>query len=322
MRAARFLLSILAFASCAALAQAPYPAQTVRLIVPFPAGGTTDLVARLLAQRMAESTGQQFIVENRAGAGGTIGAAAVAKAAPDGYTLLVHNIAFVTASAILGLAGRLPYDIEKDFTPVSQLVGVPIVIVTHPSLPANNLRDLAAWLRTNTGKTYGSTGPGSMANLWMELYKSSAGVEIQHIPFKGAAPAMQDLLVGRIDMMIDQLTTALPHIRNGKLRPVAVADPVRIASIPDVRTAREQGFPELEANNWNSLFGPAGLPPAVVQRLNAEALKAVRHPDVMKRLQDLSAEGVASSAADFDKLFRGQIAHWTPVVKKLGIKPD
>jgi tripartite-type tricarboxylate transporter receptor subunit TctC len=322
MRIKAFLFAILACASFAAAAQAPYPSQPVRLIVPFAAGGTTDIVARLLAQRMSESTGQQFIVENRGGAGGTIGASVVAKAPPDGYTLLVHNIAFVTASAILGLANRLPYQIEKDFTPISMLVGVPIVIVTHPSLPANNLRDLAAFLRTDTNRSYGSTGPGSMAHLWMELYKSSENLQIQHIPFKGAAPAMQELLVGRTDMMIDQLTTALPHIRNGKLRAVAVANPERNAALPDVRTAREQGYPQLEATNWNSLFGPAGLPPAIVQRLQSEALKAVKHPEVAKRLQDMAAEGVASSPAEFDQLFRSQIAHWTPVVKKLGVTPD
>jgi tripartite-type tricarboxylate transporter receptor subunit TctC len=316
------LLVALLLAALNAAAQAPYPSQPVRLIVPFAAGGTTDLVARLVAQRMTESTGQQFIVDNRGGAGGTIGAAAVAKAAPDGYTLLVHNIAFVTSSAVLGLAGRLPYDIEKDFTPISMLVGVPIVVVTHPGLPANNLKDLAAWLKANKEKSYASTGPGGMAHLWMELYKSSVGVQIQHIPFKGAAPAMQDLLVGRVEMMIDQLTTALPHIRNGKLRPVGVISPERVSVLPDVATVREQGFPQLEASNWNSLFAPAGVPAAVVQRLHLEAQKAVRHPEVMKRLQDMAAEGVGNAPAEFDRLFRSQIAHWTPVVKQLGVKPD
>ena len=322
MKLRALVFTVLACAIFNVHAQAPYPSQPVRLIVPVAAGGTTDLVARLVAQRMAESTGQQFIVDNRGGAGGTIGAAAVAKSAPDGYTLLVHNIAFVTSSAVLGLAGRLPYDIEKDFAPVTMLVGVPIVVVTHSNLPASNLKELAAWLKTHPDKSYASTGPGGMAHLWMELYKSSVGVQIQHVPFKGAAPAMQDVLVGRVEMMIDQLTTALPHIRSGKLRPVGMISPERVAQLPEVPTVREQGFPQLEASNWNSLFAPAGTPAAIVQRLHAEAQKAVRHPEVVKRLQDMAAEGVGNAPAEFDRLFRSQIAHWTPVVKQLGVKPD
>ncbi len=302
--------------------QPSYPAQPVRIIVPFAPGGTTDIVARLVAQRMSESTGQQFIVENRGGAGGTIGAAAVAKAAPDGYTLMIHNIAFITASASLALANRLPYSIERDFTPVSMLVSVPPVIVVHPSVPARDLKAVAAWLREHPDKSYGTSGPGSMVHLWTELFKSIENVQVQHIPFKGAAPAMQELLVGRVHMMLDQLSTALPHIRSGKLRAVAVTTPERIAAIPDVPTTREQGYPQLETTNWNSLFGPAGLPPAIAERLHAEALKAVKHPDVAKRFHDLAAEGAATSPAEFDRLFRSQIAQWGPVVKRLGVIID
>src|SRR5688572_25779281 len=313
-------------AACAfslqASAQPRYPSQPVRLIVPFAPGGTTDIVARLIAQRMSEGTGQQFIVENRGGAGGTIGANVVAKAAADGYTLLVHNIAFVTASASLALANRLPYDIERDFTPVSMLVSVPPVIVVHPAVPVANLRELAGWLRANPDKAYGTSGPGSMVHLWTELFKQVEGVQIQHIPFKGAAPAMQELVVGRIDMMLDQLSTALPHIRSGKLRAVAVTTPERVPAIPDVPTTREQGYPQLETTNWNSLFGPANLPPDIAARLHAEALKAVRHPEVAQRLQDLAAEGAATSPAEFDRLFRAQVAQWAPVVKRLGVIVD
>lgn len=320
----RLLFAVLAFAAAVpvAFAQARYPTQPVRLIVPFAAGGTTDIVARLLAARMSESTGQQFIVDNRGGAGGTIGANAVAKAAPDGYTLLVHNIAFITSSASLALANRLPYDIERDFTPVSMLVSVPPVIVVHPSVQGRNLKEVAAYLRANPDKSYGTSGPGSMVHLWTELFKQVEGVQIQHIPFKGAAPALQELVVGRIEMMLDQLSTALPHIRSGRLRAVAVTTPERVPAIPDVPTTREQGYPQLETTNWNSLFGPARLPPAIAERLHAEALKAVRHPDVMKRLHDLAAEGAGTSPAEFDKLFRGQIAQWTPVVKRLGVIID
>ena len=320
----RLLVAVLAFASLlpSAFGQARYPSQPVRLIVPFAAGGTTDIVARLLAAKMSESTGQQFIVDNRGGAGGTIGANVVAKAAPDGYTLLVHNIAFITASASLALANRLPYDIDKDFTPVSMLVSVPPIIVVHPSVKAANLKEVAAYLRANPDKSYGTSGPGSMVHLWTELFKQVEGVQIQHIPFKGAAPAMQELLAGRIEMMLDQISTALPHIRSGKLRAVAVTTPQRVSSVPDVATTREQGYPQLETTNWNSLFGPAKLPPAIAERLHQEAIKAVQHPDVMKRLHELAAEGAATSPAEFDKLFRSQIAQWTPVVKRLGVIID
>lgn len=305
-----------------ALAQGSYPIQPVRFIVPFPAGGTTDIVARLVAQRMSEGLGQQVIVENRAGAGGTIGASVVAKAPADGYTLLLHNSAFVTASTILALADRLPYNLEKDFAPVSMLVSVPAVLVVHAGIPAKNLKELAEWLRTKPDQSYGSTGPGSIANLWPELYKSLTQVQIQHVPYKGAAPAMQDLISGRIAMMIDQLPTALPHIRTGKARAVVVTTPERSASIGEVATAREQGFPQLEVLIWNSLFAPAATPAAIVQRVQAEAARAVKHPEVLKRLAELSADGVGSTPEAFDRIFRDQISRWTPVIRQLGIKPD
>ena len=320
------LSRVLGFAIAALLVSSAsaqsWPAKTVRVIVPFAPGGGADLTARPISQKLSENLGQQFIVDNRGGAGGTIGANVVAKAAPDGYTLLVHNIAFITASASLALANRLPYDIEKDFTPVSMLVSVPPIIVVHPSVKAANLKEVAAYLRANPDKSYGTSGPGSMVHLWTELFKQVEGVQIQHIPFKGAAPAMQELLAGRIEMMLDQISTALPHIRSGKLRAVAVTTPQRVSSVPEVATTREQGYPQLETTNWNSLFGPAKLPPAIAERLHQEAIKAVQQPDVMKRLQELAAEGAATSPAEFDKLFRSQIAQWTPVVKRLGVIID
>jgi tripartite-type tricarboxylate transporter receptor subunit TctC len=316
------VLALLAGPFPPAYAQDAYPNQPVRVIVPFPAGGTTDIVARLVAQRMTESMGRQVIVDNRAGAGGTIGAAAVAKAPADGYTLLLHNNAFVTASTILALANRLPYNLEKDFVPISMLVSVPGVLAVHPGVPAKDLKELAQWLKKNPDKSYGSTGPGSLANLWAEVYKSLAGVDIQHVPFKGAAPAMQELVAGRIVVLFDQMPTALTQVRAAKVRVVVVTTPQRSASLPEVTTAREQGYPQLEVLIWNSLFAPAGTPAAITQRIQAEAAKAIRHPAVVARLQDLSADAVGSTPEEFNQIFRGQIAHWTPVIKKLGITPD
>ena len=321
----RHVVSLLlaSFASIVTAAYAQeYPSQPIRVIVPFPAGGATDVVARLAAQGMTESLGRPVIVDNRSGAGGTIGAAVVAKAAPDGHTLLLHNSAFVPASTIHALANRLSYNLEKDFAPITMLVSVPGILIAHPSVPAKDLKELAQWLKANPGKAYGSTGPGALSHLWPELYKSLTGVEVQHVPYKGAAPAMQDLLAGRVVVMFDQLSNALPHVRGGKVRAVVVTTAQRSGSLPEVSTTREQGYPQLEVVIWNSLFAPAATPAAIVQRIHADAVKAIRQPAVVARLQDLAADAVGSTPEEFNAIFREQIARWTPVIKKLGITPD
>ncbi len=242
---------LLAAASGAVLPQ-PFPYKPLRIVVPFPAGGTTDIAARIVAQRMQESMGQPVLVENRGGAGGTIGADAVAKAAPDGYTLLIHNVTFPMASVALGFANRLPYNIDTDFAGVSIAVFVPLVITAHPSVPAKNLRDYVNLLKNDkTLKySYGSTGPGSFMHVVGEALQRQEGFEMVHVPFKGAAPLKQELIAGRIQLGGDQLSSSLADIKAGKINALATNASRRIAELPDVPTVRELGFAAVEADGW------------------------------------------------------------------------
>jgi tripartite-type tricarboxylate transporter receptor subunit TctC len=299
-----------------------YPTKTIKIIVPFPAGGTTDIAARLVAQRMSESMGQPVIVENRGGAGGTLGADAVAKAPPDGYTLLMHNITFPLASVALAQANRLPYNIDTDFAGVAIVVNVPLVITAHPSVPAKDLRELAALLQNNRDLhyTYGSTGPGSFMNVIGEAFKREAKVDMTHIPFKGAAPLKQELIAGRLNIGGDQLSSSLAEIRNGSLRALATNGSKRIPALPDVPTVREQGFPILEIEGWNGLFVPAKTPKDIIDRLQREVAAAVRHPDTMKRLADIGAESVGSTPAEQEAILRKQIAQFLPVIKTIPLE--
>jgi tripartite-type tricarboxylate transporter receptor subunit TctC len=314
-----FLLLIAAAVPQYAVAQA-FPSKPIRIIVPFPAGGTTDIAARIVAQRMQESMGQPVLVENRGGAGGSIGADVVAKAAPDGYTILMHNITFPLASVSLGLQNRLPYNVDTDFAGISIAVNVPLVITAHPEVPVKDLRELAALLKKDPGLkySYGSTGPGSFMNVIGEAFKREAGVEMTHIPFKGAAPLKQELLAGRLQVGGDQLSSSLAEIKLGKLKALATNSSRRIPELPEVPTVRELGYPALEADGWNGLFAPAKTPREIIDRLQKETAAAVRHPDSMKRFADLAAEPVGSSAAEQDAILRRQIAQFRPIIQ--GIK--
>ncbi|MDP1533065.1 MAG: tripartite tricarboxylate transporter substrate binding protein, partial [Rubrivivax sp.] len=241
------------------LAQAQaFPNKPIKIVVPFPAGGTTDIIARMVGQRMSEAMGQPVLVENKGGAGGAIGADAVAKSAPDGYTLLMHNITFPLSSVAQTLANRSPFNAETDFAGVSIAVYVPFVLTANPSVPAKDLRELATLLRGNKNLqyNYGSTGPGSAMHVLGESYKREAKVDIEHVPFKGAAPLKQELLSGRIQVGGDQLSSSLAEIRAGTLRALATTASKRIATLPDVPTVRELGYPALELEGWNGLFVP------------------------------------------------------------------
>ena len=311
-------LLVIGVVATTALAQG-YPNKSIRIIVPFPAGGTTDIVARLLAQRMSESTGQSVVVENRGGAGGSLGADVVAKAPPDGYTILMHNITFPLASTSLALAGRAPYNIETDFAAISNVVNVPLVITAHPSVPAKDLRELVNLLSSNRSLqyNYGSTGPGSFMNVVGEALKRDTKIEMTHIPFKGAAPLKLELLAGRVQVGGDQISSSLSEIRKGTLKALATNATARVPALPDVPTVRELGFPSIEANGWNGLFAPAKTPREIIERLQKEVAAAVRHPDLVKRLNDLAAEPVGSTPADLDALLRGQIAQFRPILNEL-----
>lgn len=305
-------------ASNDAYAQA-YPAKAVRIIVPFPAGGTTDIVARLVGQRMSESMGQPVLVENRGGAGGAIGADVVAKAAPDGYTILMHNITFPLSSVAQTLANRSPFNVDTDFAGISIAVNVPFVLTAHPSVPAKDLRELVALLQKNKSLqyTYGSTGPGSVMNVIGETLKRDARVDMTHIPFKGAAPLKQELIAGRLNIGGDQLSSSLADIRAGTLRALATHASRRIPSLPEVPTVRELGFPALEIEGWNGLFAPAKTPKEIIDRLQRETAAAVRHPDMQKRLADLGAEPVGSSPAEQDAILRRQMDQFRPVIREM-----
>ena len=312
-----FVLACLAFMP-GAQAQT-YPSKSIRIIVPFPAGGTTDIVARLVAQRMSETMGQSVVVENRGGAGGSLGADLVAKAPPDGYTILMHNITFPLASISLALANRSPYNIDTDFAAISNVVNVPLVVTAHPSVPARDLRELVNLLSTNRSLqyNYGSTGPGSFMNVVGELLRRDAKIEWTHIPFKGAAPLKLELLAGRVQVGGDQLSSSLGEIRKGTLRALATNASTRIPALPDVPTVRELGFPGIEANGWNGLFAPAKTPRDIIDRLQKEVAAAVRHPDLVRRFNDLGAEPLGSTSAELDAVLRGQIAQFRPILQEL-----
>jgi tripartite-type tricarboxylate transporter receptor subunit TctC len=319
LRAACISAAALAVGGIDVAAAQGFPTRPIRIVVPFPAGGTTDVVARLVAQRMTESMGQTVIVDNRGGAGGTIGADIVAKAAPDGHTLLMHNITFPLSSVAQALAKRLPFDAERDFAGVSIAVYVPFVITAHPGVPAKDLRELGTLLRGNAKLqyNYGSTGPGSVMHVIGETFKRDAKVDMVHIAFKGAAPLKQDVLTGRVQIGGDQLSSSLAEIRAGTLKAIATCASKRLAVLPDVPTVRELGFPALEFEGWNGLFAPAKTPQPIIARLNKEVVAAVRHPDLAKRLSDLAAEPIGSSPREQEGMLQKQMEQFRPVIKEM-----
>ena len=322
-RIALRIASVLAAAAIALPAAAqPFPSKPLKVIVPFPAGGTTDIAARLVAQRMADQMGQPVVVENRGGAGGSIGADAVAKSAPDGYTLLMHNITFPIASVALAQSNRLPYNVDTDFAGVSIVVNVPLVITANPSVPAKDLKELVETLKRDRtlAYTYGSTGPGSFMHVIGEALKREGGIDMTHVPFKGAAPMKQELLAGRVHMGGDQLSSSLADIKSGKLRALATFASKRIAELPDVPTVREQGLPILEAEGWNGFFVQAKTPREIIDRLHKEIVAAVRHPEVSKRLIEIGAEPLASSPAEQDAILRKQIEQFRPVIQTMKLE--
>ena len=299
----------------------PFPSKPVRVLVPFPPGGTTDIVARLVGQRMSETLGQPILVENRAGAGGTLAAAEVARAAPDGYTLLIHNFTFPIASVAAALANRATYNVDTDFAGVSIAVYVPFVWTAHPGVPGKDLAELMKYLQKEKGMryTYGSTGPGSTMHVLGEALARDAKIEMTHIPFKGAAPLKQELIAGRVNLGGDQLSSSLADIKAGKLKELATSASRRIAELPEVPTVRELGYPVLEADGWNGFFAPAKTPREAIERLNREVAAAVRHPETSKRLRDMAAEPAGSSAAEQDAILKRQMDQFRPVIREIKI---
>lgn len=300
-------------------AQGAYPSRVVRIVVPFPAGGNTDVLARIFAERLTPALGQPVIVENMAGAGGSVGADAVAKANPDGYTLLFHNLTFSSTTAAFENAGRARHNLSN-FAPISLAANVPMVVVSNPAIDVRNLSEFAAYAKrqaASQGLFYGSPGAGSMLNLAIEVFKRDAGVAMDHVPFRGTAPLVQELVAGRIQLGGDQLSTALPHIRAGALRALATLAEHRLPALPDVPTVRELGYANMEFRGWNGFFAPAGTPGPVIDLLQRSIAAAARQPNVEQRLSDIGAEAVGSSAAELKQVVSDQIDAARPMVAEL-----
>jgi tripartite-type tricarboxylate transporter receptor subunit TctC len=302
-----------------ALAQS-WPTKTVRLISPFAAGGGTDAFARPLAAQLSQQMGQQFIIDNRAGAGGTIGADIAAKAAPDGYTFLVGAVHHTIAVSVYA---KLPYDLERDLVPVTLVAAVPSVVVVYPKVPINSIKELIAYAKANPNKlNYGSAGNGTSHHLAGEMFKTATGTQLNHIPYKGAGPAMADLLGGQVDLMFDGMGTSAPQIRGNKLRPLAVTTATRSPAFPDVPTMREAGVPGYEVTTWYGLWAPAGTPADVIVKLQQEVAKAMQRPEIRDVWAAQGAGAGGNSPEEFAAFVKAETAKWAKVVKDTGVRID
>ena len=303
-----------------AFAQSAYPSRPVKFVVPFPAGGPVDTTGRAVAQKLSELWGQQAIVDNRAGAGGIVGAEIAAKLPADGYNVFVCSIHH---SVLPSLKPRLTYDIEKDFVPVSFGAMFPVVLVAHPDVPVKTVADIIALDKRSPGKlSFGSSGSGGGTHLAGELFNMQAGTKLLHVPYKGSAPAMTDLLGGQVQFMFSDAPTALPQIKAGKVRAIAVASAQRSALLPDVPTVVESGLPGYEAYTWAAFVAPKGTPPEIVRRLSADIGRAFNDPAVKQRLADAGAEPRPTSPEEFGRILRSEIVKWTDVVRTANIKAD
>jgi tripartite-type tricarboxylate transporter receptor subunit TctC len=312
---AALLLASLFAASSPAAAQ-DYPKKQIELVVPFVAGGTTDNVARLIAQRFSESWGQTVIVNNRPGGGSTIGHAVVAKAPPDGHTLLVTTISF----AITAVMQKLPFDPIEDFAPISEFASLPLILVVHPSLPATNLKEFIAMAKSKAGGwDYASSGVGTSPHLAAEMFKSMAGVDMVHVPYKGNAEAMNAFLGGHIKIYFALVPAVLQHVKAGSLRAIAVTTEQRLPYLPDVPTIAESGFPGYEISSWQGVFAPGGTPRDVVGKINGEVVRLLSVPEVRARISLEGADPVGSSPDAFAERVKSEIAKWTKVARSAGI---
>lgn len=316
----RYLLAVaLAFTPLLAAAQA-YPAKPIRWIVPFPPGGPADLLARAVGPKLQEAFGQSVVVENRPGAAGNLGVDQAAKSPADGYTLVIVPTGNITVNPTL--FPNLPYKVS-DLAPVTLMANVENVLVVNPGVAAKSMQDLVALAKAKPGSlSFASPGPGSQAHLAGEFVKFAAGVDLTHVAYKGTGPALNDLLGGQISMMFSQTSSALPHIKAGKLRAIGSASARRSAVLPEVPTVAEQGFPGFEATSWYALMVPAGTPQDVIARLHAETVKAVRSPDLKERLAGLGAEAVGNTPAELAAQIQRESARWAEVIRKQGLKAE
>ena len=298
-----------------------YPGKPVRIIVPYPAGGVADLLPRTVGEKLSQKWGQPVVVENKPGASGNIGMAEGARAAPDGYTIVLAPTGNLTVNQFL--FSNLPFDAAKDFTPITVLATSPNVLVVHPSVPVKSFRELVAYAKTNPGKlNFASPGEGSGAHLAGELLNIEAGIKTTHSPYKGMAPAVTDLLGGQVQMMFAGISTVLQHIKSGKLVALAIASPKRNPQLPDVPTVDESGFPGFDVTSWYGLVTRAGTPPAIVRKIYTDSVEALRGDDVRAKLRTLGLEPLGNSPEEFEKMIAAESRKWSDIVRKAGIKPQ
>jgi tripartite-type tricarboxylate transporter receptor subunit TctC len=319
-RRAAAIAALCALAAQAA-AQSGYPNRPIKYIVIFTPGGTTDILARLIAPKLSEALGQPVVVENRPGAGGSVGSELLAKSAPDGYTIGGGTI---SSHAInVSLYSKLAYDPVKDFAPITMLATLPNMLIVHPSLNVGNVKELIALLKANPNKySFGSAGNGTSQHISGELFKTMAGVQMQHIPYKGSGPMLPDLLAGTIAMSFENITTAYPPVKGGRLRALAVTSAARSSAAPEVPTMAEAGLPGYDISSWQALFAPAGTPKEIVSRLHAEVAKILRLPEVVNRIRDLGAEPGGMPPEELAALIKNDIPRLGKIVKDSGARVD
>ncbi len=311
----------IAIAGASALAQERFPTRPIRMICPFPPGGTTDLVARLVAQKLTEAWSQQVVVDNRPGAGGVIGTEMVAKAAPDGYTMLLGSI--TTHAVNPALYRKLSFDPLRDFQPVSLVVSSPQLLAVHPSVAAKTVKELIALAKAKPGQlNYASAGTGTSPHLTFELFKSMAGIEVVHVPYKGTGPAITDLLGGQTHMMITGVVALMPHVKSGKLRALGVTSAKPVPALPDTPTVAESGIPGFDVSSWFGVFVPAGTPRPIVMKSNQEIKKILTNPETRQRLIDQGADPASNTPEEFMAYVKSEMTRWGQVVRSTGAKAE
>ena len=318
---AGFAAAVIALAPQFAAAQ-NYPEKPIRFIVPYAAGGTTDLLSRAIAQKLSEAVGQAVIPDNRPGAGGNLGAEIVAKSPPDGYTMLMAPVSPMAINVTL-YGSKMTFDPEKDFAPVTLVAKVPLVLVVHPSVPVKTLAELIALAKAKPGQlNYGSAGNGSSNHLVGEMFKTAAGIDLVHIPYRGGGPGMMALVAGQIDLLVGQVPTVTPMVNAGRLRAIAVSGSKRSPALPEVPTMSESGLPGFDATAWYSIVVPAGTPKPIISRLNAELVKILKSPDIRDRLISEGADVETSTPEELADFVRAEIPKWAKAVKDSGSKLD
>lgn len=319
---------VLLFCGCSALGgfavpavhSQPYPTRPIRLVVPYPPGGGTDIIARIVGQKLTENLGQQIIVDNRGGAGGTIGTDIVAKSVPDGYTILMAPTSHVINPSIYS---KLPYDTVKDFVPITFAVSATILLVVHPSVPAKSVKELIALAKARPGQlNFGSAGNGTVFHLAAELFKRQAGIDMVHVPFKGGGPTIANLVAGQVSLAFETMLALSPFLKAGRVRALAVASAKRSSVMPELPTIAELGFPSIVAENWYGVYAPAGTSKAILSRLNTEIVKILRTQEVKERFQGLGTEVVASTPEELAEYIRTEIEKWSKTAKEAGARVD